>query len=366
VTIGFHSPMPPARTGVADYSAALVAALRRRYARVEVNPAGGCDAEVYSLGNNPLHRDIYRRSLQRPGVAILHDAVLHHFFLGYNDERTYVDELVYNCGEWHRGTARSLWRDRAHSGHDPAYFRHPMLARVGDTARAIVVHNPAAAEMARRRAPVVEIPHLFEPPPPVDAVKVIETRQPWGRFVFGVFGYLRESKRVHEVCRAFARVRAARYDVGLVIAGEWVSADLARSMDPLLRQPGVVRVPHLSEAEFWTHAHAVDCCINLRYPTAGETSGIGVRLMGIGKPVMFTAGREIARIPETARIAIEPGQAEHDHLVASMLWLADNPEHARRIGRQAAAHIAEHHDPDSVARSLVAVAQAAGTDILAG
>ena len=29
MTVGFYAPMPPARTGVADYAAALVAELRR-------------------------------------------------------------------------------------------------------------------------------------------------------------------------------------------------------------------------------------------------------------------------------------------------------------------------------------------------
>ena len=38
VTVGFYSPLPPARTGVADYAAALLAELRR-HGRVEVAPA---------------------------------------------------------------------------------------------------------------------------------------------------------------------------------------------------------------------------------------------------------------------------------------------------------------------------------------
>lgn len=179
--------------------------------------------------------------------------------------------------------------------------------------------------------------------------------------MFGVFGHLRESKRLIPVCEAFARVRAARKEVTLVIAGEFASGDLERAMRPWLHHPGIVRVPYLSEEGFWIHAHAVDCCINLRYPTAAETSGIGVRMMGIGKPVLFTAGEEILRIPITAHIAIEPALAERDHLLATMLWLADNPEHARRIGREAAAHIAQHHNPDIAARRLLVDALLADT-----
>jgi len=80
VTVGFDAPLPPARTGVADYAAALLSALRRR-GTVEVNPRRA-DVWLYHLGNNQLHRDIYRRALARPGIVVLHDAVLQHFFLG--------------------------------------------------------------------------------------------------------------------------------------------------------------------------------------------------------------------------------------------------------------------------------------------
>ena len=57
MTISYYSPMPPARTGVADYSAALVRALRKE-AEVEVNPGTPRGAPLYQIGNNPLHAGI--------------------------------------------------------------------------------------------------------------------------------------------------------------------------------------------------------------------------------------------------------------------------------------------------------------------
>ncbi len=56
--VGFDSPLPPSRTGVADYAAVLLAALRR-HGTVEVNPAPA-DVWLYHLGNNQLHRAIYQ------------------------------------------------------------------------------------------------------------------------------------------------------------------------------------------------------------------------------------------------------------------------------------------------------------------
>ena len=77
------------------------------------------------------------------------------------------------------------------------------------------------------------------------------------------------------------------------------SAPPARS-----QAPGVIRRPYLPESEFWLAAAAVDACINLRYPAAGETSGIAIRLMGIGKPVLVTDSPEMRAVsPRTPACA---------------------------------------------------------------
>ena len=122
MTAGFYSPLPPARTGVADYSAAL---LTGASSAVERACERDGDINLYHLGNNQLHAPIYRRALARPGVVVLHDAVLHHFMLGSLPREQYLDEFIYNYGEWSRGLAESLWRDRARSAGDSRVLSIP-------------------------------------------------------------------------------------------------------------------------------------------------------------------------------------------------------------------------------------------------
>jgi glycosyltransferase involved in cell wall biosynthesis len=343
MTAGFYSPLPPARTGVADYAAALLTELRR-HGRVDVAPAR-CDAALYHLGNNGLHAEFYRRAIASPGVVVLHDAVLNHFFLGQLSETEYVDEFVYNYGEWNRGLGRELWRARAGSAADERYFRYPMLKRAAQRARAVVVHNPAAAAAVKQHAGdarVVEIPHLFAPPQLPDEAAVLGYRASLGvepgTFLFGVFGYLRESKRLAAVLEAFAAVHSQVPRTSLLIAGQFVSTDLERAMAPMLGAPGVVRLPYLVERGFWLAARAVDACINLRYPAAGESSGIAVRMMGIGKPVLLTEGLESAPFPEDACLRIAAGPAERDSL------------RHQTIGQRGAAHIAAHHRVEQIGK----------------
>ena len=355
MTAGFFSPLPPARTGVADYAVALLAELRR-HGRVEVAPARS-DAALYHLGNNGLHAEIYRRALASPGVVVLHDAVLNHFFLGQLSETEYVDEFVYNYGEWNRALGQDLWRARATSAADERYFRYPMLKRAAECARAVVVHNKAAAAAVKEHAAgvrVVEIPHLFAPPPLPGEARVLRYRAGLGvepaTFLFGVFGYLRESKRVAAVLESFATVRAQVPRAGLLIAGQFVSTDLERAVAPMLAAPGVVRLPYLGEREFWLAARAVDACINLRYPAAGESSGIAVRMMGIGKPVLLTEASESASFPEDACLRIAAGPAERDSLRHHMVLLTSMAEVARAIGLRGAGHIAAHHRVEQIGK----------------
>ena len=147
----------------------------------------------------------------------------------------------------------------------------------------------------------------------------------------------------------FAEVHCACPRTALLIAGEFVSTDLERAVAPMLSAAGVVRRPHLDEREFQLAAAAVDACINLRYPAAGETSGIAIRLMGIGKAVMVTESLECSRVPEDACIRIAPGAAERDSLREHMTLVASMPDVAAAIGERAAAHIRAYHGVDRVA-----------------
>jgi glycosyltransferase involved in cell wall biosynthesis len=352
--LGYFAPLPPAPTGVADYAATLLDALRK-HGQVDVEPRD-CDVALYHIGNNHLHREVYERAIQRPGVAVLHDAVLQHFFLGMLDEFHYTGEFVFNYGEWMRGLAADLWKNRARSAAETRYIEYPMLKRIATVSKALIVHNPAAARAVEKHAPdarVIEIPHLFVPPELPSKIDITRFRDRLGlhprALLIGVFGHLRESKRVPSLLRAMARVWDEGVDARLLIAGAFASSDLERALASQLGDARIIRRDYLPEPEFWRYASATDVCVNLRYPTAGETSGIAVRMMGIGKPVIFTAGEEIARIPENACLRVDAGPAEEEMLAETLLWLARNPDAANEIGRRAAAHIREHHAMETIA-----------------
>jgi glycosyltransferase involved in cell wall biosynthesis len=360
--IGYYAPLPPAKSGVTDYAADLLAALRARH-EVVVDASGGMDWRVYHVGNNDLHWRIYQRALREKGLVILHDAVLHHLLLGKLSRDEYVEEFVYNYGAWHRETAARLWERRGQSAADPAYFARPMLKRLVEGAECVVVHNRAAARLVREHgdaARVEVIPHYFRAPRThwyweVDQYRENVLGVPRNEVLFGVLGHLRESKRLDTVLRVFGDLRRQGLPVRLLLQGEFVGPDLERALGPLLEQEGIVRRGYLAEDEWWMMAHALDGAINLRWPSAGESSGIATRLMGIGKAVVVTRGEETAELPEVSVVKVDAGVTERMELAEMWAWLVLNKDARQAVGRHAALHVGGFHSLDLVAERLLAL-----------
>jgi glycosyltransferase involved in cell wall biosynthesis len=358
VIVGYHAPAPGSLSGIADYAETLRTALARLI-QVETSPARA-DVHLYHLGNNRLHESIYTRAIETPGVAVLHDAVLHHFFLGTLSEKQYISEWVYNYGEWRRDFGEELWRERARASVDPRYFEYPMLRRILERSLAIIVHNPGAAAIVREQGArqVSVIPHFCELGQPPSAEDIARFRQRIGvegrSTLFGIFGYLREPKRVMPCIRAFRRLHARRPETALLLAGEVVSKDLERVLATELSDGtatrAIRRVGLMSERKFGIAGAAVDCCLNLRYPGVGESSGIAVRLMALGKPVIVTDNAENSDFPVTAVLRVSPGIAEAEELFEYMTMVAEFPEIARGIGGEARLHIQSRHALEPVAR----------------
>jgi glycosyltransferase involved in cell wall biosynthesis len=365
VIVGYHAPRPGSHSGIADYAETLRRALQP-FGLIESGAgASRADIHLYHLGNNRLHEEIYAQALAVPGVVILHDAVLHHLMLGTLSREEYLSEWVYNAGEWRRDLGEELWRERGRASVDPRYFQFPMLRRILERSRGVIVHNRGAAEIARSARQIEIIPHFCEVNEFPGAAEIARFRERigvgQGARLFGIFGYLREPKRVLSCIRAFRRLHAARPQTALLLAGEVVSKDLERLLGIEGSHAAIHRIGHLSERDFRIAWAAVDCCLNLRYPGVGETSGITVGLMGLGKPVIVTDNTENSDFPVTAVLRVPPGVAEAEELFEHMILVTEFPGFGREIGSEARLHIQKSHALEPVARQYWKVLCAAAS-----
>src|SRR5580700_9825569 len=105
--VAYFSPLPPSRTGIADYSALLLPALRRRVEEVVVAERGkrapAADVCLYHVGNDPdSHGWIVDELARRPGVVVMHEYVLHHLIagmtIGRGDGRGYLEAMERDLG----------------------------------------------------------------------------------------------------------------------------------------------------------------------------------------------------------------------------------------------------------------------------
>jgi glycosyltransferase involved in cell wall biosynthesis len=308
------SPLPPSQTGVAHYASMLIPELRKH---VDLKVAGDPSSLVprpsslYFLGNNPHHAWIYEEAMRTPGVIVLHDLVLHHLIvemtLARGDVDGYVAALEANHGEtgaaWARGRAAGLHSEMGN-------FLLPASVAVANRSRAVIVHNRYAAERLQSfgvTAPIHVVPHPFEPQPSArerrDAVRAQHGFASGDR-VIGLFGFLTSAKRAEVVLEAFARAR--HETLRLLIVGE-----PAPNVDvDALRGDGITFTGYVPDEEFAAYFAAVDRLVNLRYPSAGETSGTLIRAFEAGKPVAVSDYAQFAEFPDDCVVKIPFGDRE--------------------------------------------------------
>ena len=351
--VAWYSPMPPERSGITDYSALLVPALRERV-EVDVAPRGGTasgDVAVYHLGNDAnVHGWILERLRARPGVVVLHDFVLHHLVagltLGRRDTSGYLGALERDAGLAGRllglgvvdGCLPPLWEVR------PQDF--PLCGEVLDLATGLIVHSEYVAERAREQGydgPLWHVPMAAWPAPPAEAARVDGTP------LFGAFGHLNVSKRVPQLLLAFARFRETHPDARLVLAG---SADPALELEWRIKQSGladaVVREDRISEERLWALLRRVDGAVLLRAPTMGETSGIAIRALSAGTPLVVSDVGSFSELPDDVALKVAPDEHEVRNLVAAFETLS-TPAVRDAIGARARALAETEHDLERVA-----------------
>lgn len=376
------SPLPPARSGIADYVADLLPALNRWFevilVRLRDQPQiredlarrfltldwqEALEAEgipLYQIGNNRLHEAVAEAAAERPGILVLHDLVLHHLLLdrtvGRGDFEAYRRILAANHGWIGDRVARPVrWGAFGQSGQ----FFLPAHRRLVELQRGILVHGPWAARFLREEVPGVPVRVVPMPVPlppassPEDAARFrIKHALPLDQPLLGSFGFQTPMKRTELVIRALARPELAK--VHLLIAGE-VSPYC--KFQEVASQAGVEDRVHLLGylpfEELERAIGAVDICFNLRYPSAGETSASLLRILALGKPVIASAYAELGEmVPELVRL-IHPGPEELDELVLAVRQELSLPRETKELLSQKRRNLVrDHHDPERVVEQL--------------
>jgi glycosyltransferase involved in cell wall biosynthesis len=377
--LAIFSPLPPVRAGTADYCFEQLAFFARDWDLAVVVerdsqgtppvPAGvevvglkvwlgqrkrdRATPRLYHIGNNIYHEYCLEACLDRPGVVMLHDFVLHHLIvemtLARGNERRYCEFMEHDYGGLGREVAEQR---RAFLFTEYQQFLMPLNGRVAEAATGMIVHSRWAERRIRHRhpqLPVRRIPHHYSPPEPGGlAPSRAAARRTLGmpddRLIFMAIGFVTPPKRIDLSIRALAAVRDRLppfefWLVGEVRDPQGLETLLERSgMSDVTRSTGYIPLERFQQA-----IQASDVIVNLRYPAAGESSGSLIRALGMGRPVVIFDYGAFADIPASIAMKIPLETQSTEHLQAALLRLGTNESLRRVMGEAAAQYVSEQY-----------------------
>ncbi|MCA1846318.1 MAG: glycosyltransferase family 4 protein, partial [Actinobacteria bacterium] len=372
------TPLPPVRSGIADYSAELLEGLEP-HCDLEVFvddgylPANEClqrypvrhftafgrrqaeapfDAVIYQVGGSMFHHYMSEALRVHPGIVVLHDMMWSHVLYTWAHEhgdeeafRTMVAELEGREGlqafdAIDPGDTAALWE----------FLRaHPMLEPAIGESLAQIVHVDAAANQLRAAQPGANpwvVPMGVDDPCAGDAAahprlaRCMLPGIPLNAFVVGTYGIVHQSKRLEACIRGFAGLAAQHPDALLLVVGRALEESYVEDLEKLAANLGLggrVRFTgHVERARLDTYLKAADVIVNLRTPLNTHMSATLMRAIATGRPVIINDLPEWRFLPDGVVHRV-PVDGEEAALAEALTSLAGDPWLRSRMSREARA-----------------------------
>ena len=375
------SPLPPSKTGIADYTADLLPALTTHYdidlivgdnevvdktikdcfeihtASWFRRNANRYDRIVYQFGNSLFHAHIFELAKLFPGVVVLHDFYLSDLRLAMDQAcaaTPYIDELYNSHG----------YRPLKDLVGEPNWQRlmaaFPTNRAAFQDAIGVIVHSEFSRVLARewygeKTAQNWAVIPLVRTP--VDVIDRYASRASLGLskddFVVCSLGHIVGSKLNDRILDAWAELqlwKTRRFK--LIFVGE-LSADnygqeLGARIKSISSEQNVHVTGWVEKSEYLTYARAADLAIQLRSKSRGETSAAVLDCMNVALPTIVNANGSMAYLPNDAvRFVADQFEAQ-DLLNALEEMVADDCKRLL-IGDAARRWILENHNPEKCA-----------------
>jgi len=386
--LAYVAPLPPERSGIADYSAELLPELGRHYEIDVVAPqaavsdpwirancrlrspdwfrahAGRYDRVLYHIGNSSFHSHMFSLMEEIPGVVVLHD-----FFLSAVASR--MENTGIEPGFWSQALYEShgypAVAQRFAGDVDKARLAYPCNLRVLRAAMNVIVHSDNSRRLARDwYGPAAAdgwqlIPHMRA------AVTDVPRRQARAAlglgedsFVVCSFGLLDTSKLNDRLLSAWLDSALARDpDCMLVFVGEnAVGAYGAALSAAIAASPARdrIRITGWADTErYRQYLAAADVGVQLRAQSRGETSGTVLDCMNYGLATIVNAHGSLADLPDDAVLKLRDDVGTGE-LAAALRRMRDDSAERLRLGRRGRELIRTVHAPrhcgDAYARAI--------------
>lgn len=391
--LAMFTPLPPCRSGIADYNAQFLPYLARHFeidlyvdnykvademlassfrifnAKDFEPVASQYDAILYEFGNSEFHAHMLPILEKYPGVIGLHDAYLTGLF-GYLEFnvglRSYANEMLTAHGPAARHYFAPAQKHPNAIGETMVQL--PCTKGVLDNAIGVISHSPFNLEIARShypegwQAPYRIIPQMVLAPPKWTEEQRIDARkqlgfQP-GEFIITTFGHIVWTKWGDRLFEAFLKSALCNdKQVHLVFAGELARDDFGQRLKDAIQSSGLKERVHitgfLSMQEFERYLRVTDLAVQIRTKSRGGTPKGVLDCMAYGVPVVINNDASYTDYPDDVVIKLpaEPSIEE----IAQILELMHEDTFKRKAYAYAGPrYVQNYHDPAFCAAAYAA------------
>jgi hypothetical protein len=334
-TLLYVSPFWPKKSGISEYSEALIAGLdhyfdltlvienytiynkeiRSGYNIIKYKPDidfSGYDFIIYNFGNNPeCHIYMYDMIQKFPGYIILHDFVLYYLTVGYYQEKQALFQKIYEMEgiDGIQIVKRSLKKTKCDNllEHKKISALLPLNKEIIEASKGIFVHsfyskNNIEKDYGDRNISV--IPHVKTLLSREDS-EITERDYLYKKFnikkeayIVGSIGFISQSKQNKLTCLAVKKYNQIHNKkIYYVMIGD------GGYVDDLLDEY-IMKTGFLGNEEFFKAINSCNLIVNLRYPYNGEASGTLIQCMDMKKPCIVTDIGWFSELPENAVIKV--------------------------------------------------------------
>ena len=377
--LAYVSPLPPARSGIADYSAELLPVLRQYYdidivieqtslsdtwirshcgvrdAKWLLDNPELYDRVLYHFGNSSNHQHMFSLLTKVPGIVVLHD-----FYLG--DVLNYLEAYAVDVFACQRALYKShgygALATRSLSGQFAKVAeQYPTNLEVLQLAQGVIVHSQYSKQLANTwYGPQLAehwsvIPLLRLPNSQMDR---IAARQALGfqqsDFLICSFGLMGPTKLNHRLLQAWLdSVLANDETCTLVFVGEDPATEYGVQIKLAVQASGLQHRIHISgwtdPTRYRQYLMAANLAVQLRANSRGETSAAVLDCLNYGLPTIVNAHGSLAELSPDA-VCLLADDFEDAALIQALETLWQDVNRRQTMGQLGWKCIQTLHAPD--------------------
>lgn len=323
------------------------------------------DMILYHMGDNfDYHAKIYEVSKLYPGIIILHDYVMHHFFVEYffrqNKQDDYLKLIHSTYGEAAmQETAASINPDTKPIWEmDHKMLEYPLYEPILAHSKGVITHSQWVTRKIHQvyAGPVLELPlpsaaeqkiktiNFTKTTSTQDSIKIEPSTS--RRIQLLTIGNVNPNKCIDAVITLLGKNSSLKNKVKYNIVGEYnPKQPYFQHLQQLIATYSLEDTVHFygyqPDEHLINFLMDADICLTLRWPAMESASGSVIEQMYFGKAIIVYNTGFYAELPYHTVTKVEPLQ-EAD-LLAALCRLIDDREASNTQGLDAQQYISQRH-----------------------